>query len=162
MDITICEFCKSYVKNFEVHNCFNLGNQHHRGYATIPQHSSADSAQNNDSSATQSMDYEARWYSTDQFNSSTQQSILHGIHHRTDYEEKADAEMFAQYGVTNRNPYNPENSDFMFPGMNHIQENQSKSTHLQLPSEVGEIFMHRNSQNYEPLNPEHPTNIPVS
>ncbi|GIY13456.1 hypothetical protein CDAR_193231 [Caerostris darwini] len=161
MDITICEFCKSYVTNFEVHNCFNLGNKPHRSYASIPQHSSANFAQNSDSRAPQPMDYEARWSSADHLHSSMQQSVLHSIHQRTGYEENAAAEMFYRHGISNQNPYNPEISDFMFPGMHHIQENESNSTHLQLPSEVGEIFMPRNSQNYEPLIPEYPANIPM-
>ncbi|GIY99546.1 hypothetical protein CEXT_91311 [Caerostris extrusa] len=67
--------------------------------------------------------------------------------------------MFSQYGVTNPNPYNPETLDFMLPGMQYIQENELNSTHLQMPSEV---FIHQTSQNYGPINPEHPTNISVS
>ncbi|GIY47100.1 hypothetical protein CDAR_455411 [Caerostris darwini] len=162
MDITICEFCKAYVTNFEVHNCFNLGNLHHRSYATIPQPSSANSAQNIDLRASQSMDNEARWSSMSQVNSAIQQSILIDIHQQTGYEENSADEMFIQYGVTKQNLYNTENSDFMFPALHPIQENESNSTHLQLPSEVSNVFMHRNSQNYQPLSPEHATNIPVS
>ncbi|GIY13464.1 hypothetical protein CDAR_193291 [Caerostris darwini] len=158
MDITICEFCKAYVTNFEVHNCFNSGN-HHRSYATIPQSSSANLAQNIDLRASQTKDYEARWSSLDQINSSMQHRFLNNIHQRTGYEENAADEIFFQYGVTNPNPYNPVTSDYMFPGTHHIQENEPNSAHLQMPSEV---FIHQNSQHYGPINPEHLTNIPVS
>ncbi|GIY78238.1 hypothetical protein CEXT_631791 [Caerostris extrusa] len=159
MDITICEFCKACVTNFEVHNCFNLGNQHHRSYANIPQSSSAYLAQNRDLRASQPVDYEARWSSMDQMNSSMQKRFLNNIHQRTGYEENAADEIFSQYGVTNPNPYNSVTSDYMFPGTHHIQENEPNSAYLQMPSEV---FIHQNSQHYGPINSEHPTNIPVS
>ncbi|GIY85856.1 hypothetical protein CEXT_193271 [Caerostris extrusa] len=158
MDITICEFCKAYVTNFEVHNCFNSGN-HHRSYATISQSSSANLAQNIDLRASQPMDYEARWSSLDQINFSMQQRFLNNIHQRTGYEENAADEIFFQYGVTNPNPYNSATSDYMFPGTHHIQETEPNSAYLQMPSEV---FIHQNSQHYGPINPEHPTNISVS
>ncbi|GIY53584.1 hypothetical protein CEXT_222941 [Caerostris extrusa] len=87
---------------------------------------------------------------------------LPGIHQQTGYEENAADEMFSWYEVTKQNPYNPETSDFPFPGMHPIQENESNSMHLQLPYEVSKVSFHQNSQNYEPLNLEHPTNIPVS
>ncbi|GIY81339.1 hypothetical protein CDAR_496231 [Caerostris darwini] len=157
MDITICEFCKAYVTNFEVHSCFSLWNQHHRSYATIPQHSSANLAENSDLITAQPMDFEARWSSMSQVNSSIQQSILNDIHQQTGYEENVADELFTPYGVTKQNPYNSETSDFIFPRMHQIQENEPNSTHLQLPSEVGEIFMHQNSQNYEPINEGNPT-----
>ncbi|GIY62659.1 hypothetical protein CDAR_537921 [Caerostris darwini] len=124
MHITICEFCKAYVTNFEVHNCFNSGNQHNRSYATIPQYSSANLAENSDLRASQPMYYEARWSSMNQINSSMQQSFLNDMHQRTGYEENTADEMFSQYGVTNQNRYIPETSDFMFPAMHHIQENE--------------------------------------
>ncbi|GIY16475.1 hypothetical protein CEXT_423041 [Caerostris extrusa] len=133
---------------------FNSGNQHHRSYATFPQNSSANLAQSSDLRTTHPVDYEARWSSTDQINSSMQQSILPEIHQQTGYEENAAAEMFSQYGVMNRNPYYPETSDFMSPGMHHIQENEPHSTHFLLPSEASKVFI--------PFNPEYPTNIPMS
>ncbi|GIY13463.1 hypothetical protein CDAR_193281 [Caerostris darwini] len=160
MDITICEFCKSCITNFEVHNCFNLGNQHHQSYATIPQNSSANSAQNSDL-ITQSMDYEARWTSMGQMNFSMQQNMLPAMHQRTGYEEHAAAEMFSWYEFTKQNPFNPETSNFPFPGMPSIQENEQNTTHFQLPYEVSKVSLHQNSQNYEPINPEPPTDIPV-
>ncbi|GIY68949.1 hypothetical protein CEXT_216851 [Caerostris extrusa] len=116
------------------------GNHPHRSYATIPQNSSANLAQNSDLRASSSMD---------KINSSMQQSILNDIHQRTGYEENAADEIFVQYGVTKPNRYNPETSEFMFPGMQHIQENEPNSTHFQMASEV---FIHQNSQNYGPIN----------
>ncbi|GIY48441.1 hypothetical protein CDAR_581091 [Caerostris darwini] len=97
--------------------------------------------------------------SYEQINSSMQQSILNGIHQRTGYEENAAAEMSSQYGVRKQIVYNPVTSDYMFPGTHHIQENDPNSTHLQMLSQV---FIHQNFQHYGPINPEHPTNIPVS
>ncbi|GIY46755.1 hypothetical protein CEXT_460771 [Caerostris extrusa] len=123
MDIAICVFCKAYVTNFEVHNCFNSWNRYHRSYATLPQNSSANLVQNSNLRATQPMNYEARRSSMDQINSSMQQSFLSEIHQRTGYEENAADEMVSQYGVMNPNPYNPETSDFMFPSVHYIQEN---------------------------------------
>ncbi|GIY75602.1 hypothetical protein CDAR_175461 [Caerostris darwini] len=158
----ICEFCKAYVTNLEVHNCFNSGNQHHRSYATIPQSSSANLAQNSDLRASQPMDYEAWWSSTDQFNSSKQQNIFPDMHQRTGYEEKAAAEMFSLYEFKNTNPYKPETSDFLLPGMHPIQENKLTSTYLQQPSEVSEVFINEYPQNYEPSNPKWPENTPMS
>ncbi|GIY40206.1 hypothetical protein CEXT_71731 [Caerostris extrusa] len=151
MDIMICAFCKSYVTNFEVHNCFNLANQHHRSYATLPQNSSANLTQNNDLITTQPIDYEARWSSMGHINSSMQQNNLPGIHQRTGYEENAADEMFSWYGVTKQNPYNPETSHFflflactLFKKMNPIQ------CILQLPYETfgqRNTPMHQMSQN---------------
>ncbi|GIY85823.1 hypothetical protein CEXT_316801 [Caerostris extrusa] len=160
MEIPKCEFCNAYITNFEVHNCFNLGNQHRQMYATIPQQSYANLARNSDLSTTQPMDYEGRWSSLSQINSSMQQSILPDICQRTGYERKAAAEMSPKYGFSNQNPYNPDTPDFLFPGIHHIQENEPNLTHLQLQSEENKKCIHQNSQKYESLNTEHPTNIP--
>ncbi|GIY13004.1 hypothetical protein CDAR_189421 [Caerostris darwini] len=62
--------------------------------------------------------------------------------------------MASQYGDTNPNSYilsdyETEPSDYLFPDMRYMQENDVLSTHLQLPPEVSNAFMNQNPQNYE-------------
>ncbi|GIY14478.1 hypothetical protein CDAR_514041 [Caerostris darwini] len=142
----------SYTETIKEHN---LGNRNHRSYATLTQNSSANLAQYSELRASQPLDYEARWPPMGQINSSMQQNMLPDIHQRTGYEENAADEIFSRHGVTKQNLYNPETSDFPFPGMHPIQENETNSTHLQLPYEVSKVSLHQNSQNYGPLNPEY-------
>ncbi|GIZ04532.1 hypothetical protein CEXT_267751 [Caerostris extrusa] len=162
MDITICEFCKIYVANFEVHSCFNLGinfigvTQPFLKTALLIWH------KNSGSRATQPMDYEDGGLLWINLILQCNKVFFTAYINEQIMKRRQMLKRFTQYGGTNPNTYNPQTSDFMFPGMHPVQENESDSKHLQLPSVVGEMFMHQNSQNYEPLNPENPSNISVS
>ncbi|GIY76671.1 hypothetical protein CDAR_116461 [Caerostris darwini] len=57
---------------------------------------------------------------------------------------------------------NPETSDILFPAMHPFQENEPKSTQLQLPSEASKVFINQNLQNFQPSNSEQPPNISMS
>ncbi|GIY30284.1 hypothetical protein CDAR_583931 [Caerostris darwini] len=182
MEITKCEFCNAYITNFEVHNCMRFGNQHRGTSATLPQCSSGNVAEDIEFIKAEEMEDEALWPFVRQSNSSTlnqinqplnqitnsrQQSISSGIHQRIDCEETAAAEMASQYGDSNQNSFIPsdyetEPTDYLFPDMRYIQENDVLATHLQLPPEVSNAFMNQNPQNYESSNPEHAENTPMS
>ncbi|GIY05207.1 hypothetical protein CEXT_672321 [Caerostris extrusa] len=129
----VCEFCNAYIANFEVHSCRKFGNQHRQSSATLPRSISDIRAQDIDSLSAQQYDSEAQRPFFSQSNSSTQQSFLPDVHHTIDCGETAAAETFSQHAVTNRNLYNPETSDFLFPDWPHGQDRQSESTHLQPP-----------------------------
>ncbi|GIZ04319.1 hypothetical protein CEXT_320031 [Caerostris extrusa] len=75
--------------------------------------------------------------------------------------ETAAAETFSQHAVTNRNLYNPETSDFLFPDWPHGQDRQSESTHLQPPSETNYLITNQYPQCSEDLNTEHSANAPM-
>ncbi|GIY47092.1 hypothetical protein CDAR_455371 [Caerostris darwini] len=182
MEITKCEICNAYITNFEVHNCTKFGNQHHQTSATLPQCSPGNVAGDNELITAEEMEDEALWpfvkqsdsstlnqinQPLNQINNSRQHSIFSGIHQTTDCEETTAAEMASQYGDTNPNSYIPsdyetEPSDYLFPDMRYIQENNLMSTHLPSPPEVSNVFNNQNPQNYESSNPEHVENIPMS
>ncbi|GIY48993.1 hypothetical protein CDAR_523721 [Caerostris darwini] len=153
MEITKCEFCNAYIANFEVHDCTKFVNQHRRTSATLPQCSSGKVAEDNELIRADEMEDQVLWPFVKQSNSSTlnqinqplnqinnsrQQSISFDIHQGIDCEETEAAEMAAQYGDINQNSFIPsgyetERSDYLFPDMRYIQENDVLSTHLQLP-----------------------------
>ncbi|GIX79348.1 hypothetical protein CEXT_546261 [Caerostris extrusa] len=102
-----------------------------------------------------------------QINISRQQSISSDIHQGIDCEVTTTAEMASQYGDPNQNSYIPSDfetkpSDYLFPDIRHMQENDVLSTHLQLPPEVSNAFINQNPQNYESSTSEHPENTPMS
>ncbi|GIY47103.1 hypothetical protein CDAR_455431 [Caerostris darwini] len=74
------------------------------------------------------MHYGARSPPMNQINISRQQSILSSVHQPIYCKETAATEMVSQYGVANQHGYNPETSDFLFPGMHPIHENDPRST----------------------------------
>ncbi|GIY98906.1 hypothetical protein CEXT_228451 [Caerostris extrusa] len=167
MKITKCEICNAYITNFEVHNCTKFGNQHRQTSANLPQCSPGNVAEDNELITAFEMEDEALWpfvkqsdsSTLNQINNSRQQSLFSGIHQITDCEETTAAEMASQYGDTNPNSYIPsdyetEPSDYLFPEMLYIQENNLLSTHLQLPHEVSNVFNIQNPQNFESSNVE--------
>ncbi|GIY41670.1 hypothetical protein CDAR_176161 [Caerostris darwini] len=182
MDITKCEFYNAYITNSEVHNCVKFGNQHRQNSATLPQRSYGNVAEDIELIKAEEMEDEALWpfvkqsdsstlnqinQPLNQINNSRQQSISSDIHQGIDYEETAVAEMVSQYGDANQNSYNPsdyetETSDYLFPEMHYIQENDLMSTHLLLTPEVSIAFRNQNPQNYESSNPECPEDTSVS
>ncbi|GIY78232.1 hypothetical protein CEXT_631761, partial [Caerostris extrusa] len=185
MEITKCKFCNAYITNFEVHNCMRFGNQHRRTSATLPQCSSGNVAEDIELITAEEMEDEALWpfvkqsdsstlnqinQPLNQINNSRQQSIFSDIHQGIDCEETAATEMASQYGDTNQNSYNPsdyetgpsETSDYLFPDMHYIQENDLISTHLQLFPEVSNVFNNQNPQNYESSNSEQPEDTAMS
>ncbi|GIY39315.1 hypothetical protein CDAR_312541 [Caerostris darwini] len=160
MDIRKCEFCIAPVTNSEVHYCRNFGNQHRQCVATLPRSSSGSIDQDIDL-RTEQMHYEERIPSKNQTHSSWQHIISPNIHRKTGCEETAAAEVSSQYGVENQNPYNPEISDFLFPGMAHGKENQIESAYSLQPSDNNSAVMNQNHQFCEAWNLNHPVNAPV-
>ncbi|GIY64568.1 hypothetical protein CDAR_369641 [Caerostris darwini] len=160
MEIRICEFCNAYVANFEVHTCRIFGNQHRQSSATLPLSSSGNLAENIDL-RTDQLYYEERIPSMNQTHLSWQHNILPTIHQKIDCEATAAAEVSSQYGVANQNPYNPKISDFLFPGMAHPEEKQTKSAYSLQPSDDNSANMNQNSQFCEAWNPKYPANAPI-
>ncbi|GIY53590.1 hypothetical protein CEXT_222971 [Caerostris extrusa] len=132
IEIPQCEYCNTYVTNFEDHNCVLFGNQHRRSYANIPQNTNGNLSEDIDLSAAGHMHYEVRSSPMYQMDISRQQSIPSDMHQPINCKETAADEMVPQYGVANKYGYNPESSDFLFPDMYPFQENEPHSTHLQL------------------------------
>ncbi|GIY13466.1 hypothetical protein CDAR_193301 [Caerostris darwini] len=99
-----------------------------------------------------------------QTHSSWQHNILPNNYQRTDCEATAAAEVSSQYGVANRNPYNPEVTYFPFPNVPNDQERQFRSTHLLHPSEVNIANMNQNAQFCDAWNPNPPVNtlLPIA
>ncbi|GIY64564.1 hypothetical protein CDAR_369611 [Caerostris darwini] len=162
MEITKCEYCNTYVTNFEVHNCVKFGGQHRPNFATIPQNSYANLAEDIDVRTAEQMYYATRRSPTNQMNISRQQSILSNVHQPIYCKETAATEMVSQHGVENPYGYNPETSDFLFPDMYPFQENVPNSTQLQLPSGESKVFINQNLQSFQPSNSSHPPNISLS
>ncbi|GIY39421.1 hypothetical protein CDAR_383651 [Caerostris darwini] len=128
--------------------------------ATLPRSSSGSIDQDIDL-RTEQMHYEERIPSMNQTHSSWQHIISPNIHRKTGCEETAAAEVSSQYGVENQNPYNPEISDFLFPGMAHGKENQIESAYSLQPSDNNSAVMNQNHQFCEAWNLNHPVNAPV-
>ncbi|GIY39417.1 hypothetical protein CDAR_383621 [Caerostris darwini] len=182
MEIMKCEFCNTYIKKFEVHNCMRFANKLRRTSATLPQCSSGNVAEGIELITAEEMEDEALWpflkqsdsstlnqvnQSLNEINNSRQQGVSSYIHQGIDCEETAATEMASQYGDTNQNSYNPsdyetEPSESLFPDMHYIQENDLISTHLQLPPEVSNVFINQNPQNYESSNSEQPEDTAMS
>ncbi|GIY74737.1 hypothetical protein CEXT_705161 [Caerostris extrusa] len=101
------------------------------------------------------MNYGAERPAMNQINSSMQQSFLPVMHQQTYCQEMSAAEMVSQYGVTDQNPYNPETSDFLFPGRPPIEENESQSIHLQHTTGASTVIVDQNYQYRDALIPEH-------
>ncbi|GIY43361.1 hypothetical protein CDAR_600041 [Caerostris darwini] len=158
MEIKNCEFCSAYVTNFEVHICRNFANQHRRSYAPIP--SSSEGAQYINL-RTQQMHLEENSLSMNQSNSSWQHSILPNRDQGTDCEKTAAIEVSSQFAVGNQNPYNPETSGFLFPGMPRGEENQTESPYSLQPFNAIIAVMNENLQRFEASNPNHPANAPI-
>ncbi|GIY48444.1 hypothetical protein CDAR_581111 [Caerostris darwini] len=97
-----------------------------------------------------------------QINISRQQSLLSSVHQPIYCKETAATDMVSQYGVASQYRYNPETSNFLFPGMHPIHGNESNSTHFQLPSEVSKEFINQNLQNFLLSKSEHPPNKAMS
>ncbi|GIZ04310.1 hypothetical protein CEXT_319981 [Caerostris extrusa] len=112
------------------HYCIKFGNQHHQSSATLPRSSSSNWVPDVDSRSALLMNYHAEDPATNQINSSMQQSFLHGMDQQTYCEEMSTAEMVSQYGITDQNPYNPETSDFLFPGRSPIEESETGPIHV--------------------------------
>ncbi|GIY69794.1 hypothetical protein CDAR_614491 [Caerostris darwini] len=160
MVIRICEFCNAYVADFEVHTCRNFGNQHRQSSATLNRSSSVDIDQDIDL-RTERMHYEVRTPSVNPTHSSWELSICPNIRQKTDCEETAAAEVSSQYGVANQNAYNPQFSDFLFPGMVHGEENQTVSAYSLQPSEGNSAIVNQNPQFCEAWNPNPDVNAPL-
>ncbi|GIY85968.1 hypothetical protein CEXT_241351 [Caerostris extrusa] len=139
MEITKCEFCNSYIANFEVHDCVRFGNQYRQTSATLPQRSSGNLDEDIELITAEEMEDEARWPSMNQGNSSNQQSFLFDMHQQTDFEEIAAAEMYSRYDVSNPDQYNPVFSDFHFPSKPSVEENEYKSVNFQQSSEQSKL-----------------------
>ncbi|GIY98919.1 hypothetical protein CEXT_228551 [Caerostris extrusa] len=162
MEITKCEYCNTYVTNFEVHNCVKFGDQHRPNYATIPQNSYANLAEDIDLRTAEQMYYATPRSPMNQMNISRQQSILSNVHLPIYCKETTATEMVSQHGVANQYEYNNETSDFLFPDMYPFQANVPNSTQLQLPSEEGEVFINQNLQSFQPSNSAHHPNNSMS
>ncbi|GIY48477.1 hypothetical protein CDAR_585201 [Caerostris darwini] len=162
MEITKCEYCNTYVTNFELHNCVQFGGQHHRNYATLPQNSYGNLPEEIDLGTAEQMYYATRRSPMNQINISRQQSILSNVNQKIYCKETAATEMVSRYGVANQHGYNPETSDFLSPSMHPFQGNEPNSTQLQLPSEESKVFINQNLQNFQPSNSAHPPNISLS
>ncbi|GIY67240.1 hypothetical protein CEXT_49661 [Caerostris extrusa] len=162
MEITKCEYCNTYVTNFEVHNCVKFGDQHRPNYATIPQNSYANLAEDIDLRTEEQMYYATPRSPMNQMNISRQQSILSNVHLPIYCKEMTATEMVSQHGVANQYEYNNETSDFLFPDMYPFRANVPNSTQLQLPSEEGEVFINQNLQSFQPSNSAHHPNNSMS
>ncbi|GIX83532.1 hypothetical protein CDAR_217321 [Caerostris darwini] len=149
MEIWNCEFCNCPVTNVEVHYCSNFGNQYRQSSATLPRSSSTNWVQDVDSRSALPMNYGAKGPVMNQIISSTQQSFLPGMHQQNYCEE-----MVSQYGVTDQNPYNPETSDFPFPGRPPIEENEYQPIHLQHTTGTSIVIEDQNYQYGDALIPE--------
>ncbi|GIY98909.1 hypothetical protein CEXT_228481 [Caerostris extrusa] len=82
------------------------------------------------------MNYDAEGPPMSQINSSTQQSVLPGVHQQAYCEEMSAAEMVSHYGVTYQNPYNPETSDILDKERNSFENNNPNNINdaVSLPS----------------------------
>ncbi|GIY34786.1 hypothetical protein CDAR_46771 [Caerostris darwini] len=160
MEITKCEFCNSRIANCEVHNCVRIGNQYRQTSATLPQLSSGNLAEDIELITAEEMEYEARWPSMSQGNSSNQQSFLFDMHQQTDFEENAATEMYSRYDVSTHDQYNPANSDFHFPSKLSVEENEYTSVNLQQSSEPSKMIRSQNSQPSDATCFGHTANIP--
>ncbi|GIY43358.1 hypothetical protein CDAR_600021 [Caerostris darwini] len=160
MVIRNCEFCKAYVADFEVHTCRIFGNQQRQSSATLPRSSSNDIDQDNNL-RTQQMHFEVRIPSIVQTHASGQHSILPNMRQITECEDTAAAEVSSQFGVANRNPYNPETSDFLFPGMAYGGKNQTESAYSLQLSEDNSVLINQNPQLCEAWNPNPDVHAPL-
>ncbi|GIY19721.1 hypothetical protein CDAR_172881 [Caerostris darwini] len=162
MEITKCEFCNTRIANFEVHNCVRFGNQYRQTSANLPQLSSGNLAEDIELITAEEMEYEARWPSMSQGNSSNQQSFLFDMHQQTDCEETAAAEMCSRYDLSTHDQYNPANSDFHFRSKPSVRENEYTSVNLQQSSETSKVLRSQHSQPFDASNLGHPAIIPTS
>ncbi|GIY62539.1 hypothetical protein CDAR_475331 [Caerostris darwini] len=162
MEIATWEFCNTRIANFEVHNCVWFGNQYRQTSATLPQRSSGDPAEDIEVMTAEKMEYEARWPSISQGNSSNQQSFLFDMHQQTDYEEIGAAEMYSRYDLSTHDQYILANSDFHFSSNPSVEENEYKSVNLQQSSEPSTVLRSQNSQSSDATCSGHTANIPSS
>ncbi|GIY20914.1 hypothetical protein CEXT_774031 [Caerostris extrusa] len=88
------------------------------------------------------MHLEVNSLSMNQPHSSWQHNILSNMDQGTDCEETAAAAVSSQFGVGNQNSYNPETSEFLFPGMPRGEENQTESPYF--PFEAISAIMNKN------------------